>query len=267
MKRLKHIYKFLDDLFPSDQDKETIVSYMRDSLIKPEEAKLPLCLVWEHRNLQDCSDSLFIDFFQTVLRTEFKPLSTNDLVIFDSRTNIPGTFSFNSRWAGHNVIAINEIKIEEKVLEAISSIIQEKEIQVHKKLAEDYLVPNCSTWILISETLKNFDNFNALYEIIRMGNTEFTWREWNCIIEEIPGFVFYLKNNKFPKKKFKVGYKLMCDNGLVYLVETDWYEMPHEDWYFEHKATIEAMNILLGMHDDLKEGNKKVVDFKIIWED
>lgn len=69
------------------------------------------------------------------------------------------------------------------------------------------------------------------------------------------------------KKRFKVGYKLMCDNGVVYLVETDWYEMPHEDWYFEHKATIEAMNILLGMHDDLKEGNKKVVDFKIIWED
>ena len=43
--------------------------------------------------------------------------------------------------------------------------------------------------------------------------------------------------------------------------------LPHNDYYYRHKATVMAMNILLGMADELKLGNKKLEDFKIIWEE
>lgn len=67
--------------------------------------------------------------------------------------------------------------------------------------------------------------------------------------------------------KFKIKYRFRCENGVVYNIESDWKEAPHKDYYFEHLATVEAMNILLSKADELKEGNKKLIDFNIIWEE
>lgn len=67
--------------------------------------------------------------------------------------------------------------------------------------------------------------------------------------------------------KFKIDFKLMCDSGVVHRIETCEMSLPHNDYYFRHKATVMAMNILLGMADELKLGNKKLEDFKIIWEE
>lgn len=67
--------------------------------------------------------------------------------------------------------------------------------------------------------------------------------------------------------KYKVIFNLRCDNGVVYNIETGSYELPHKDWYYEHYATVNAMNILVAMADELKEGNKIVTDFKIKWEE
>ena len=67
--------------------------------------------------------------------------------------------------------------------------------------------------------------------------------------------------------KFKIEYKFRCDSDVVFLIETGKMSLPHNDYYFKHKATVMAMNILLGMADDLKLGNKKLEDFKIIWEE
>ena len=68
-------------------------------------------------------------------------------------------------------------------------------------------------------------------------------------------------------KKFKIKYTLKCDNDVIYHIETSEMELPHDDWYFEHKATVIAMNCLLQMSDELKEGNKELIDYKIIWEE
>jgi hypothetical protein len=70
--------------------------------------------------------------------------------------------------------------------------------------------------------------------------------------------------NKF---KFKIDFTFRCDSGVVHRIETGEMELPHNDWWFRHKATVMAMNILLGMTDYIKEGNKKLEDFKIIWEE
>lgn len=67
--------------------------------------------------------------------------------------------------------------------------------------------------------------------------------------------------------KFKVEYKLRCDSDVVYWIETSTMELPHNDYHYEHKATVIAMNLLLSMADELKIGNKKLEDFKIIWEE
>lgn len=72
-----------------------------------------------------------------------------------------------------------------------------------------------------------------------------------------------MKNNF----KFKIEYKFRCDSDVVYWIETGEMSLPHNDYYFKHKATVMAMNILLGMADELKVGNKKLEDFKIIWEE
>ena len=70
--------------------------------------------------------------------------------------------------------------------------------------------------------------------------------------------------NKF---KFKIDFRFVCDSGVVHRIETCEMELPHNDWWFRHKATVMAMNILLGMTDYIKEGNKQLEDYKIIWEE
>ena len=70
--------------------------------------------------------------------------------------------------------------------------------------------------------------------------------------------------NKF---KFKIDFKFMCDSGVVHRIETCEMSLPHNDYYFRHKATVMAMNILIEKADYIKEGNKKLEDFKIIWEE
>lgn len=74
----------------------------------------------------------------------------------------------------------------------------------------------------------------------------------------------HIMTNKF---KFKIDFTFRCDNGVVHHIETGEMELPHNDWWFRHKATVMAMNILLGMADYIKEGNKQLEDFKIIWEE
>ena len=70
--------------------------------------------------------------------------------------------------------------------------------------------------------------------------------------------------NKF---KFKIDFTFRCDSGVIHRIETGEMSLPHNDWWFRHKATVMAMNILLGMTDYIKEGNKQLEDFKIIWEE
>lgn len=67
--------------------------------------------------------------------------------------------------------------------------------------------------------------------------------------------------------KFKIVYKFVCDSGVVHRVKTGEMSLPHNDYYFRHKATVIAMNILLGMTDYITEGNKQLEDYKIIWEE
>ena len=67
--------------------------------------------------------------------------------------------------------------------------------------------------------------------------------------------------------RYRVQYKLRWRNDVVYCIETTARDIPHKDYYYEHLATVEAMRILLGMADELKVGNKKLEDFKIIWEE
>lgn len=67
--------------------------------------------------------------------------------------------------------------------------------------------------------------------------------------------------------KFKIEYKFRCNRDVVCYIETGEMSLPHNDYYFRHKATVMAMNKLLSMADYIKEGNKKLEDFKIIWEE
>ena len=67
--------------------------------------------------------------------------------------------------------------------------------------------------------------------------------------------------------KFKIDFTFRCDSGVVHRIKTGEMELPHNDYYFRHKATVMAMNILLGRADELKLGNKKLEDFKIVWEE
>lgn len=67
--------------------------------------------------------------------------------------------------------------------------------------------------------------------------------------------------------KFKIVYKFVCDSGVIHRITTGEMSLPHNDYYYRHKATVMAMNILLGMTDYIKEGNKQLEDFKIIGEE
>ena len=67
--------------------------------------------------------------------------------------------------------------------------------------------------------------------------------------------------------KFKIDFKFVCDSGVVYHYETGKMSLPHDDYYFRHKATVMAMNILIENANYIKEGNKKLEDFKIICEE
>lgn len=69
--------------------------------------------------------------------------------------------------------------------------------------------------------------------------------------------------NKF---KFKIDFKFVCESGVVHHIETGEMSLPHNDYYFRHKATVMAMQALLDMPDELKTG-KKLEDFKIIWKE
>ena len=66
--------------------------------------------------------------------------------------------------------------------------------------------------------------------------------------------------------KFKIDFKFVCDSGVVYHIETGEMSLPHDDYYFRHKATVMAMQALLDMQEDLKTG-KKLEDFKIVVEE
>lgn len=67
--------------------------------------------------------------------------------------------------------------------------------------------------------------------------------------------------------KFKIVYKFVCDSGVIHRITTGEMSLPHNDYYYRHKATVMAMNILIEKADYIKEGNKKLEDFKIIWEE
>ena len=66
--------------------------------------------------------------------------------------------------------------------------------------------------------------------------------------------------------KFKIVYKFVGDRSVVNHIATGEMSLPQNDYYFRHKATIMAMQALLDMPEELK-ANKKLVDFKIIWEE
>lgn len=66
--------------------------------------------------------------------------------------------------------------------------------------------------------------------------------------------------------KFKIDFKFVYDSGVVHRIETCEMSLPHNDYYFKHKATVMAMQALLDMPEDLKTG-KKLEDFKIVWEE
>ena len=56
--------------------------------------------------------------------------------------------------------------------------------------------------------------------------------------------------NKF---KFKIDFKFRCSSGVIHHIETGEMELPHNDYYFRHKATVMAMQALLDMPDELKQ--------------
>lgn len=70
-------------------------------------------------------------------------------------------------------------------------------------------------------------------------------------------------------KNFKIEYKFRYLHGVIHRVETPVMELPHDDWYFEHKATVIAMKILLEKPDiiQFQAENKELIDYKIIWEE
>ena len=66
--------------------------------------------------------------------------------------------------------------------------------------------------------------------------------------------------------KFKIDFRFVCDSGVVHRIETCEMSLPHNDYYFKHKAIVMAMQALLDMPEELKTG-KKLEDFKIVWEE
>ena len=179
--------KFLNELFPIENDRETIIHYMRQSIMYPCIAQLPLCLV----GTPGCGKSLFIELFKNILDFYNGGMYTRLQTIDSFRLHSEFTYP----WAGRNVVAIEENEIPQCTLDVISEIVEKKEIEVTSKTRQPYKLYNTTTWILLSNKTKNFDNFNALHLTIRLGKVTTTPYYWYKMFQnEIPSLVDYLKN-------------------------------------------------------------------------
>lgn len=177
--------QFLNELFPEKTDREVIIHYMQQSLIFPDIAQIPLCLV----GTPDCGKSIFINLFRSVLMYNDPGFYSRLQIINESRLQS----KINYPWAGRNVVAIEENEISQGTLDFISEIVEKKEIEVTAKNQHPYKISNATTWILLSNKTKNFDNFNALHLTIRLGKVTTTPCYWNCMLQnEIPSLINYL---------------------------------------------------------------------------
>lgn len=184
MNKFPTIIYFLNELFPLEKDRETIIHYMRQSLVAPDIAQLPLCLV----GTPGCGKSLFIELFMNILGFYY-PGTYAQLQIIDPFRLHSG---FTYPWAGRNVVAIEEDEIPQCTLDIISEIVEKKEIEVTAKNQHPYMITNTTTWILLSNKTKNFNDFNALHSTIKLGKitpSPFIWET----LTEVPEFTYYLK--------------------------------------------------------------------------
>lgn len=189
MNKFPTIINFLNELFPLEKDRETIIHYMRQSLVAPDIAQLPLCLI----GTRECGKTLFLELFKQIL--EYNDHSGfGQLRIIDDNSFKSYKY-YNYRWAGINVIAIEEDKISQETLDFISEIIGKKKIEVNRPDGFPYELYNITTWILLSNYTKNFDDFEALYTTIRLGKITHKHTFWESMSPcEVPFFVDYLKN-------------------------------------------------------------------------
>lgn len=180
------VTKFLNELFPIEEDRKTIIHYMRQSIMYPCIAQLPLCLV----GTPGCGKSLFIELFNNILDFynggKFTRLQTIDSFRLHSEFTYP--------WAGRNVVAIEANEIPQCTLDVISEIVEKKEIEVTAKNQHPYMITNTTTWILLSNKTKNFNDFNALHSTIKLGKiTPTPFIRETLTINEVPAFTYYLK--------------------------------------------------------------------------
>mgnify|MGYP006333950777 CR=1 FL=1 len=180
------VTKFLNELFPIEEDRKTIIHYMRQSIMYPCIAQLPLCLV----GTPGCGKSLFIDLFKNILGFYY-PGTYSQLQIIDPFRLHSG---FTYPWAGRNVVAIEADEIPQCTLDVISEIVEKKEIEVTAKNQHPYMITNTTTWILLSNKTKNFNDFNALHSTIKLGKiTPSPLIRETLTINEVPEFTYYLK--------------------------------------------------------------------------
>lgn len=189
MNKFPTINRFLNELFPIEKDRETIIHYMQQSLVAPDIAQLPLCLI----GTRECGKSLFLKLLQLMLKYNDNGLYAQ-LRIIDDRY-FEGYKNLNYRWAGMNVVAIEEDIISQETLDFISELIGKEKIEVNGLNAFPYEVYNITTWILLSNYTKNFDNFEALCTTIKLGKITHvhTFKE-SMLLCEVPFFVNHLKN-------------------------------------------------------------------------
>lgn len=177
--------QFLNELFPVKTDREIIIHYMQQSITFPDIAQIPLCLI----GTPDCGKSIFLDLFRSMLSYNNQNLYTRLQIIDSFRLHSGFTFP----WAGRNVVAIEATEIPQCTLDVISEIVEKKEIEVTAKNKLPYKINNSTTWILLSNKTKNFDNFNTLHLTIRLGKVTTTPCYWDCMLQnEIPLLINYL---------------------------------------------------------------------------
>lgn len=181
------VTKFLNELFPIEEDRKTIIHYMRQSIMYPCIAQLPLCLV----GTPGCGKSLFIELFKNILDF-YNPRPCAQLRIIDPFRLHNREFTYP--WAGRNVVAIEADEIPQCTLDVISEIVEKKEIEVTTKNQNPYMTTNTTTWILLSNKTKNFNDFNALHSTIKLGKiTPSPFIRETLTINEVPEFTYYLK--------------------------------------------------------------------------
>lgn len=71
------------------------------------------------------------------------------------------------------------------------------------------------------------------------------------------------------ERKFKVEYKFVRDNGLVYHIESESARIKDTASELDNykAASIKAMRCLLGMSKELITGRQKLLEYNIIWVD